>query len=219
MQFKKYSFKQVRDIIALRVLIDDIPTAYAVLGIIHAHWRPIPETFKDYISLPKPNGYRALHTIVIIDGKQLEIHIMTYDMYQQAQFGIAAHFNYKEKRTGIIGIDLQWFEKLLSPRNTKTNASWLDRISSMHRESDEEHFVRDIQADFLQKRMFIFTPKGDVIDLPVKATVADFAFAIHSTLGLYAEGAYVNGKYVKAKQELQNGDIVNIKKKETKCNR
>ena len=104
MKYKKCSFEQIQDIIALRVIVDDIPTAYHVLGIIHAHWRPIPGTFKDYISLPKPNGYRTLHTRILIDQHILEIHILTYSMYQHAQFGIAAHFHYKEKRLSLIHI-------------------------------------------------------------------------------------------------------------------
>ena len=220
MKHKKYSFEQIQDIIALRVIVDDIPTAYRVLGIIHAHWRPIPGTFKDYISLPKPNGYRTLHTRILIDQHILEIHILTYSMYQHAQFGIAAHFHYKEKRTGVAGIELQWFDKLLTHKKTeptKKQLPWLERTAELHHEEkdDESSFIENMQVDFLQERMFIFTPKGETVDLPRKATALDFAFAIHSDIGTHAEGAFVNGKYTSLKQELKNGDIVRIKAAKT----
>ena len=208
MREKKYSLNQVQDVIALRVLVSNIKTAYSALGILHAHWRPLPGTFKDYISFPKPNGYQALHTRVIIDKHIFEVQILTHEMHQQAQLGIAAHFHYKEKRHGNRGIDMQWFDKLLS-RKSARRVSWSGYSSSAT--PDESLFVKDMQTDFLQERMFIYTPKGDVIDLPREATVADFAFAIHSDIGLHAEGALVNGKYVSIKQKLKNGDVVNVK--------
>ena len=212
MRYKKYSFEQIHDLIALRVVVDDTPMAYNTLGIIHAHWKPIPGTLKDYISLPKPNGYQAIHTRVIINQHILEIHILTYSMQQHAKFGIAAHFNYKEKRSGIAGIEMRWFNKLLTPQHkTKEtkNALWLQRASSIHTENHTE-FAEDAEADFLQERMFIFTPKGEVVDLPKKATVIDFAFAIHTDIGLRAEGAMINGKYASLRSELTNGDVVDI---------
>ena len=212
MQYKKYSFEQVRDLVALRVIVDDTPTAYNALGIIHAQWKPIPGTMKDYISLPKPNGYQALHTRIIIDRHILEIHILTYAMHQQAQFGVAAHFNYKEVRSGIAGIELRWFDKLLSPQRTKHDMPWLRRASAIHTDGDTDisSFVEDAQADFLQERMFIFTPEGEVVDLPVKSTIIDFAFAIHTDIGLRAESAFVNGRHTSLKHELENGDVVRV---------
>ena len=209
MQAKKYLLDQIQDLIALRVLVDDVQTAYSALGIMHANWRSLPGTFKDYISLPKPNGYQALHTRLIIDKHIFEVQILTHEMYRQAQFGIAAHFDYKEKRHGNRGIDMRWFDKLLSQKNGTRNAPWSGYTSSEW--SDDSLFMKDIQADFLQERMFIYTPKGEVVDLPIGATVADFAFAIHSDIGLHAEGALVNGKYSSIKEKLKNGDVVNVK--------
>ena len=128
-------------------------------------------------------------------------------MQRQAQFGVAAHFNYKEKQQGFSSINLDWFKKLL-PRSKLTNLSWVDQISSMHSNGDDEEFLQNIESDFLKERMFIFTPKGDVVDLPKKATVADFAFAIHSDIGLHAEGGFVNEKYRSVRYEIENGDVV-----------
>ena len=211
MQYKKYDFERVHDLLALRILVKDIPAAYTALGIIHTQWHPIPNTLKDYISLPKPNGYQALHTRVIIDEHILEIQILTRDMYRHSQVGIAAHFNYKEKRFGTPGIKVQWFEKLLSNQDAAPDEQKLNRDNKSNQEDNRMAFAKDLESDFLCERMFIFTPKGEVVDLPIGATVIDFAFAIHSDIALHAEGAMVNGKYVSLKYELSNGDIVNVK--------
>ena len=212
MKYKKYAFEQINDLIALRVIVDDPGTAYNVLGIIHANWRPIPSTFKDYISLPKPNGYQALHTRIIIDTHILEIHILTHEMHRHAEFGIAAHFNYKEKRSGITGLEMHWFKKLLSPHQGAQHTSRSqENLSPREEKMAIANFAEDVEADFLQERMFVFTPKGEVVDLPRRATVADFAFAIHSDIGTHAEGALVNGTYTSLKHELANGNIVHIK--------
>ena len=212
MKHKKYTLEQIQDLIALRVLVHDVPTAYNTLGILHGHWRPIPGAFKDYISLPKPNGYQALHTRVLIDSHILEVQILTHAMQEHARFGIAAHFNYKDKRHGIAGLDLQWFDKLLANKKGEKHIPWSKRIASIQKETvDDSAFLENMQADFLQERMFIFTPKGEVVDLPQKATPIDFAFAIHSDIGKCADGAFVNGKYVSLHHELKNGDMVQIK--------
>ena len=212
MQHKKYGLHQVQDLIALRVVVSDIPTAYTVLGVLHEHWHSIPGAFKDYISLPKPNGYRALHTRVIVAEQIVEIQILTHAMHQHAQFGVASHFVYKEKRQGIAGLDLQWFRRLLGSRRGVKRDGWLEKLSSAYAMTADStsRFVEDIESDFLQDRMFIFTPKGEVVDLPRGATVADFAFAIHSDIGLHAEGAFVNGTYVSLRHELHNGDVVDV---------
>ena len=212
MEEKKYSLEQVHDIIAFRVLVDDASKAYNALGVIHANWPPIPGTFKDYISFPKPNKYQALHTRVLINKHITEIQILTYAMFKRSQFGVAAHFNYKDKRHNILGIELRWFEKLLTSKNKTKDGSWFEHTSSLYpkEHSNDKNFIEDIEADFLQQRMFIFTPKGEVVDLPRKATVADFAFAIHTDIGLSAEGAFVNKKYVSLKHQLENGDVVQI---------
>ena len=213
MKVKNYSFGQVRDVIALRVLVDDTSMAYRALGIIHASWKPIPGTFKDYVSMQKPNGYQALHTCVIINKKILEIHIQTYEMHQQSEFGVAAHFKYKEKQTGILGIKRRLFQGLLKPSSVKKQTNWLETMSKLNQKTEEyeSHFAEDAETDFLQDRMFIFTPKGEVVDLPKEATVLDFAFAIHSDIGLRAEGAFVNAKHTSIKAELKNGDVVHVR--------
>ena len=213
MNYKKYALEQVQDLVALRVLVHDVPTAYNALGILHAQWRSIPGAFKDYISLPKPNGYQALHTRILIDKHILEVQILTFAMHEHARFGIAAHFNYKDKRHGVAGLDLKWFEKLLASKKGAKHIPWSERIIAIQKNSqgDDSIFLENMEADFLQERMFIFTPKGEVVDLPLKATPIDFAFAIHSDIGKHAEGAFVNGKYVALRHELQNGDIVEIK--------
>ncbi|MCY4577237.1 MAG: RelA/SpoT family protein [Candidatus Kaiserbacteria bacterium] len=212
MRHKKYALEQIQDLTALRILVHTIPDAYNVLGILHAEWRSIPGAFKDYISLPKPNGYQALHTRILIDKHILEVQILTHDMYQHAQFGVAAHFEYKGKRHGTVSLELEWFDKLLANKKGEKQVPWAERIAAMQRETVEDpDFMGTMQADFLQERMFIFTPKGEVVDLPQKATPVDFAFAIHGDIGKHAEGAFVNGKYVSLRHELQNGDIVNIK--------
>ena len=212
MRHKKYTLEQVQDLAALRVLVHTIPDAYNVLGVLHAEWRSIPGAFKDYISLPKPNGYQALHTRIIIDTHILEVQILTHEMYQHAQFGIAAHFVYKGKRHETTGLELKWFDRLLANKKGAKRIPWAERITAIQQESaDDPDFIDTMQTDFLQERMFIFTPKGEVVDLPLKATPVDFAFAIHSDIGKHAEGAFVNGKYVSLRHELQNGDVVNIK--------
>ncbi|MDE0243108.1 MAG: HD domain-containing protein [Candidatus Kaiserbacteria bacterium] len=208
MKFKRYSIEQIQDLIAFRILVDDVQMAYRVLGIVHGEWRSIPRTFKDYISLPKPNGYQALHTTILIGQHVVEVQILTHDMQRQAQFGIAAHFTYKEKQRGVPGINLDWFKKLL-PQSAVTGPAWVDQVSSMH--GDGEEFLQNMESDFLKERIFVFTPKGDVVDLPKEATVADFAFAIHSDIGLRAEGGFVNGNYRSLRHELENGDVVLVK--------
>lgn len=212
MWHKKYTLEQIQDLVAFRVLVGDIPSAYNVLGILHAQWRSIPGAFKDYISLPKPNGYQALHTRILIDRHIFEVQILTHTMRQHAQFGIAAHFNYKDKRHGIMGLDLAWFDTLLANKKGAKNVPWAERITAIQEDtSNDSDFMENMQADFLQERMFIFTPKGEVVDLPKNATPVDFAFAIHGDIGKHAEGAFVNGKYVSLRHELQNGDMVEIK--------
>ena len=212
MRHKKYTLEQIQDLAALRIVVQTVPDAYSVLGVLHAQWRSIPGAFKDYISLPKPNGYQALHTRIIIDKHVLEVQILTHAMQKHAQFGIAAHFVYKDKRHGTIGLDMAWFDNLLAGKRNGKQVSWAEHITAMQQEKEigNMNFLENMQADFLQERMFIFTPKGEVVDLPRNATPVDFAFAIHSDIGRHAEGAFVNGKYVSLRHELQNGDVVNI---------
>lgn len=209
MNWKKYHFEEVKDILAFRVLVDDIPMAYTALGAIHLEWSPLPHTFKDYISFPKPNGYRALHTRVLVNSIILEIQILTYEMQQYAEYGVASHFNFKEKRYGTAGLTLDLFKKLLPLEKKQKNISWLEKLSNVYSNGNED-FIGDMENDFLHERMFIYTPKGDVVDLPINSTVIDFAFSIHTDIGLHAEAGSVNHKYSSLNTKLKNGDVVKV---------
>lgn len=199
---------KVYDIIALRVVVASIADCYHVFGIIHGNWKPLPGRIKDYIALPKPNGYRSLHTTVFTGtGGIVEIQIRTEEMHLEAEYGVAAHFAYKEKmKTSTHGIDSQyeWIEEL---RDTQKSIT------------DSDSFFASLSMDFFHDRVFAFTPKGDVINLPADASVVDFAYNVHSDIGNHANGAKVNGKFVGLDTRLRNGDIVEvITQKNTKPN-
>ncbi len=205
------TLQDLHDISAFRIIVRDIPTAYLVFGILHGKWQPLPKKVKDYIAVPKPNGYRALHTSITVYEQIIEIQILTEEMYQNAQFGLASHFSYKDKRHDIKGIDLLWFEKLLMHATNGKKLNWFEQMAQIsEKKLDENMFVENIENDFLKERMFIFTPMHEVVDLPLGSTVTDFAFAIHSDVGIYAKGAFVNGKYVSLHRKLHNGDVVKI---------
>ena len=148
--------------VALRVLVKDIPDAYNALGVLHARWRSIPGAFKDYISLPKPNGYQALHTRILIDTHILEVQILTYAMQQHAQFGIAAHFNYKDRRHGITGLDLRWFDKLLANKKGAKNVPWAERIAMVQENAtSDSDFLENMQADFSSgTHVYLYSQRG-----------------------------------------------------------
>lgn len=189
--------EKVYDIIAIRVLVDSIEDCYHVLGLIHGNWKPLPGRIKDYIANPKPNGYRSLHTTIFTGtGGIVEIQIRTREMHDEAENGIAAHFSYKEV---INNTDL----------DTKKKYEWVYQLKEL-RELNEnpESFLKTIKMDFFKDRVFVFTPKGDVIDLPEESSAIDFAYAIHSDIGNHAQSAKVNGKIAPLSVKLKNMDIV-----------
>jgi GTP diphosphokinase / guanosine-3',5'-bis(diphosphate) 3'-diphosphatase len=194
----KMNAEQVYDIVALRVLTKDVSDCYQVLGLVHMLWKPIPKRIKDYIALPKPNGYQSLHTTLLTDQGIVEIQIRTYQMHDEAEMGIASHFMYKEKGSKYA-------------RKTNKKISWLDELKELHTVvRNPGRFLEQLRMDFFKNRIFVFSPKGDVIDLPEHASPIDFAFAIHSAIGQQTSAARVNGRMVSLGAELHNGDIVEI---------
>ncbi len=192
----------VYDILAVRVIVKSVEDCYRALGIIHKHWRPVSGRIKDYIAIPKANGYRSLHTTIFRgDGGIIEIQIRTEEMHDEAQYGIASHLAYKEKNNsnGDIEKNVAWVKELMK---------WQKEVT----ESDE--FLEHLHMDFFKNRVFVFTPKGDVIDLPEDSGPIDFAYAIHSRIGDHLSGAKINSKLASIDTKLKNGDIVEIETKE-----
>ena len=188
-------FDDIYDLIALRVLVDSVKDCYGALGIIHAMWKPVPGHFKDYIAMPKMNMYSALHTGVMgPEGRPLEIQIRTQDMHRTAEYGIAAHWIYKE-----------------TVKKEQRGKVWLKRVLEWQSEmKDPEEYMRTLRLDLFQEEVFVFTPKGDVISVPRGSNPIDFAYAIHTEVGHHCVGSKVNGKMVPLEYQLQNGDIVDI---------
>ena len=199
MQRKGVPFEALRDIRGVRVIVDDIPTCYAVLGVVHTHWKPIPGEFDDYIANPKDNSYQSLHTAVLFeDGKVLEIQIRTEEMHRQAEYGIAAHWRYKENGSRVD----EEFERKIN---------WLRQLMEWQQDvSDASEFIDGMKTDVFDDRIYVFTPRGDIIDLPAGATPIDFAYHIHTEIGHRCRGAKVNGKLVPLSYKLKTGDQVEI---------
>jgi len=198
MQRKSAEFAEIYDVYAIRILVDDVRDCYAALGIVHALWRPIPGQFDDYIAVPKNNLYQSLHTAVIaMDGKPLEIQIRTHAMHQVSEVGIAAHWRYKEGSK--------------AEREYDAKLAWLRQLMDWQRDvSDATEFVEGVKLDIFQDQVFVFTPKGDIKDLPAGATPLDFAYRIHTDVGHRTIGAKVNNRLVPLDYRLKNGDIVEI---------
>lgn len=190
---------KIYDIVALRVVVSSVEDCYRVLGIIHSIWRPLPNRIKDYIALPKPNGYRSIHTTIFTgSGGIAEIQIRTEDMHAEAAYGIAAHFAYKENGDEKVKED-------------KSKFDWVKELKDMHyNPEDPKKFLEHLKMDFFNHRIFIFTPMGDVIDLPQDSSPIDFAYAVHSDLGNHITASKVNGKMAPLDTKLKNGDIVEI---------
>lgn len=222
---KKWDINGIFDILALRVIFPNVADCYSALGVIHAHWRPVPGKIKDYIAFPKPNGYQSIHTTVYTgDGGALEIQLRTEAMHREALYGIASHLTYKElqmERSGKRG-GLDWLRQFF-PRGKNTSIGggtkdgtgtvpdWVKELAHAHHgDLESEEYLDTLKADFFSHRVFVFTPKGDVIDLPIQATPIDFAYAVHSDLGNKMSGARVNGKMVSLDTPLRNGDLVEI---------
>lgn len=200
MQDRQCDFDQVYDLVAFRVIVESVADCYAALGVIHSMWTPVPGRFKDYIALPKPNMYQSLHTTVFGPGHQrIEIQIRTGDMHRVAEHGIAAHWRYKEARSG--GID---------PKDAAQFA-WLRQLMESQTElKDPAEFLESVKVDLFQDEVYVFTPKGDVRAFPRGATPIDFAYAIHTDLGNHCAGARINGSIVPLNYKLRNGDLVEI---------
>ena len=189
------SLDEIYDLFAVRIIVDTVAECYAVLGIVHEEYKPIPGRFKDYIAMPKPNMYQSLHTTVIgPDGQPFEIQIRTWDMHRVAERGVAAHWKYKEGKAGN-GDNLEWVNRLLEIQSDSV---------------DPEDFMRTLKIDMFADEVFVFTPRGDVISLPAGSTPIDFAFYIHSAVGYKMTGAKVNSKIVTLDYKLHNGDIVEV---------
>ena len=198
MQRQNLDLSQVYDLIAFRVIVESIRECYAMLGLIHSMWQPVPGRFKDYISMPKANLYQSLHTTVVgPEGEHIEIQIRTEEMHRIAEHGVAAHWKYKDGTT-IVPKDEDRF-------------SWIRRILDWeHEMKDPREFMASLKVDLFQDEVYVFTPKGEVLELPVGATPVDFAYQIHTEVGDRCSGAKVNGKLVALDTQLSNGDTVEV---------
>jgi GTP pyrophosphokinase len=233
---KSWDPDQVHDLLAIRVIVPSVEDCYRILGIVHALWRPLPRRVKDYIAFPKPNGYQSLHTTVITGNQEImEVQIRTESMHRESEFGVASHLSYKENQNGddlSPSQNRMWVGSLIpslfrpfSWKSKKQEAieqsksalygkdqvpRWIQEIAEAHKDGASNDFMADLKQDFFMHRIFVFTPQGDVIDLPITASPIDFAYAIHSDIGNHIQGAKVNNKLVSLDTELHNGDIVEI---------
>ncbi|MDD5050787.1 MAG: HD domain-containing protein [Candidatus Pacebacteria bacterium] len=233
---KDWDIDKIYDLEALRVIVPTVSDCYKVLGIVHSIWRPLPGRIKDYIAFPKPNGYQGLHTTIFTgNGTIVEIQIRTEEMHERAEYGIASHIAFKEKQnkkepTGYF----VWLKNLLpggwggngngtangignaneaEKKSTKKSdiPTWIRELAEVQAGAlKRDQFMEDLKSDFVRDRVFVFTPKGDVVDLPIDSCPIDFAYAIHSDIGDHIFGAQVNGKHSPLSQPLRNGDIVEI---------
>lgn len=239
---KEWDIENVYDLLAMRVVVGSVEECYKALGIIHEMWRPLPKRVKDYIAFPKPNGYQSIHTTVTTSHESiLEIQIRTEKMHHEAEYGVASHIIYKQQAIEGVSkanINTSWFSRLIPSlfqpslwRARTTNANtkvtkdkphqekipeWIGQIGELYTQerASGDEFIADMRSDFFSNRIFVFTPNGDVVDLPVGATPIDFAYAIHSEVGNHISGVKVNHKLVQLDSELKNGDIVRIETKE-----
>jgi GTP diphosphokinase / guanosine-3',5'-bis(diphosphate) 3'-diphosphatase len=225
---KDWDITKIFDILALRIIVPTLADCYATLGSVHKQWRPVPGKIKDYIAFQKPNGYRSIHTTVYTgDGGALEIQIRTEEMHREAQYGIASHLSYKEDNNYVSApksSGLSWVAQFLprlsrapaAPANTPEPSKfgnipqWVRELAQAQSSDDPDESLEALKGDFFTHRVFVFTPKSDVIDLPLGATPIDFAYAIHSEIANKMAGARVNGKMVALEQALRNGDLVEI---------
>lgn len=225
LQTHENDIEKIYDLLAIRICVESVGDCYKVLGIMHGIWRPLPGRIKDYIAFPKPNGYQSLHTTVFTgDGSIVEVQIRTFEMHNISEYGIASHLAYKESENPKKNAnDTTWFKQLLpkmvnfqSDNKIKADEmpKWIKDLAESQKgiktESEKDGFINDLKADFFNERIFVFTPKGDVVDLPDGSYVLDFAYAIHSDVGDHTNSAKINGKMVSLDSKLKNGDIVEI---------
>src|SRR5205823_10255655 len=196
--------EQVYDLLAVRVITDLERNCYAALGVVHHIWRPVPGRFKDYIAIPRPNLYQSLHTTVLHSGQSFEVQIRTQDMHRIAEEGIAAHWKYKEGKSGVVKGEEQfrWLRQL---------------IDSQNEISDARDFLSSLKVDLYPDEVYCFTPKGEVITLPRDATPVDFAYAIHTEIGHRCVGAKVNNRIVSLRYKLKNGEVVEVLPSKDAC--
>ncbi len=198
MRAQKLDLEEIFDLCAFRVIVNTIPDCYNVLGHIHDMFKPVPGRFKDYIATPKPNGYQSIHTTAIgNEGIPFEVQIRTWDMHRTAEYGVAAHWKYKSGSSGVKEGDEERF-------------AWVRLLLENQQDSDAQDFFNDLKVDMFADQVFVFTPNGDIINLPDGATPIDFAYSIHSAIGNSMTGAKVNGRIVPFSHNLQNGDIVEV---------
>lgn len=234
LKIKQWDIDTVYDLLAMRVVVSSVEECYRALGIVHELWRPLPGRVKDYIAFPKPNGYQSIHTTVTTShGTILEIQIRTRKMNHEAEFGIASHLVYKQPATtdsvatpsrfaNLIPSLFRPFSKATTPdinvidsknlSDKEKIPKWISQIGELSTKSKKsnDEFMSDLRQDFFTNRIFVFTPNGDVVDLPVGATPIDYAYAIHSEIGNHISGVKVNKKLVQLDTELHNGDIVEV---------
>jgi len=216
---KDGDIEKVYDILALRIFTNNVSDCYKALGIIHGKWQPLPGRIKDYIALPKPNGYKSIHTTLFTgDGSIVEVQIRTHEMHKQSEYGIASHLSYKDVKNNE-NKEMNWFNQFLpksvssflQTQSTGQNApSWIKDFAESHSASKGEEMMEDLKADFFEMRIFTFTPRGDVVDLPIGSSVVDFAYAIHSDIGNHISSVMVNNKIAPLDTQLNNGDQVEI---------
>jgi len=198
--------ERVHDLVAMRIIVATLPECYAALGVIHEAWAPLPRRIKDYIAMPKPNAYRSLHTTVIgPEGKRVEIQIRTKEMHDENEYGVAAHWLYKQKDKGAA----------ISGKKLAEETAWLQQLKNWQEHfeggaNDPEEFIRAMKVNFFTDRIFAVTPRGDVVDLPAGSTTIDFAYHVHSEVGNAATGAKVNGVMSTLDHVLKSGDVVEI---------
>jgi len=219
---KEGDIEKIYDVSALRIIVKSEADCYRVLGIVNNLWQPLPGKIKDYIAFPKPNGYQSLHTTVFTgDGGIVEVQIRTEAMHAEAEYGIAAHVGYKEGRRPGSRSSFDWIKSLIpgfrgttqEPQGTTSaTPGWITQLGE---EGDDPDFETTLRSDLFNRRVFVFTPTGDVVDLPAESSPIDFAYAIHSDIGDHTFGAKVNGKLVPLNTHLHNGDIVEIQTKKT----
>lgn len=239
---RDWDIDKICDLLAIRVILPNVESCYQTLGVIHNLWKPLPRRMKDYIAFPKPNGYQSIHTTVITGvGTILELQLRTGAMHREAEFGVASHLYYKQAQAGQKNIASQqrgWMTNLIPPLfrpfawrrqpqkdeqqkrlkeyNQDQIPNWIKEIAEVHKSaSDTGEFVSGLREDFFSHRIFVFTPEGDVIDLPIGASPIDFAYSIHTDIGNHTSGAKVNNKLMQLNTELKNGDIVEIITKES----
>lgn len=196
MQNKNRKFDEIYDVFALRLIVPTVDDCYKILGIIHTIWKPKPNRFKDYIAVPKPNGYQSLHTTIFgPEGKSVEFQIRTKEMNDESIYGLAAH----------------WYYKAQSNHDFERQPKWLQEIADVQKEiNNTNEFIKNVRLDVFRDRIFVFSPKGDVFELPEGSTPIDFAYAIHSNIGNHASRVMINDRVGRLDQELKNGDLVEI---------